>query len=159
MKMKFKIKKDIDIKQLARFKKRQGMKNSTKRAFIVTYFLSRDRHYSVDELCQEIRKKRPNIGYSTIYRTLKLLSKCGLASECAFDDGFTRFEPYHSSKHHDHLICQKCGRIIEFENDGIEELQRKVARSNQFKVNSHELKLYGVCSPCMKKTKRKISRH
>ncbi len=153
--MKFKIKKDIDVKQLDRFKHKAGMKNSMKRAFIVAYFLAQDRHYSIEELHQEIKGIKRGLGYSTIYRALKLLSKCGLASECDFADGVRRFEPLHSAKHHDHLVCQKCGRVIEFENDEIENLQQEVARKNHFQVQSHELKIFGVCALCQKKTKKK----
>src|SRR4030042_6527406 len=158
MKMKFKIKNDIDIKQLERFKRRQGMKNSAKRAFVVAHFLAQDRHYSVEELYQKIKGIKRGIGYSTIYRALKLLTKCGLASECDFADGVCRFEPSHLAQHHDHLVCRKCGRIIEFKNDGIEELQRRVAQSHHFHVDSHELKIFGVCNICQRKPKKKVHR-
>ena len=65
-----------------------------------------------------------------------------------FDDGQTRYEAAGHGDHHDHLICTSCGRIVEFENERIEELQLRVARSHGFEVQSHKLELYGRCDGC-----------
>ena len=98
-----------------------------------------------------VRKTHPSIGYATIYRTLKLLAKAGLAEERRFEDGFTRFEYKKPNAHHDHLICTGCGSIIEFENEGIEALQQDVASKNGFKVQSHKLEIYGLCAECQQR--------
>jgi Fur family ferric uptake transcriptional regulator len=117
-------------------------------------FVDARRHVSAEELAITVKKSNPGIGYATVYRTLKLLHKAGLADERRFDDGITRYEYTTSGDHHDHLICTKCGLIIEFENKRIEALQGDVARRNRFTVQSHKLEMYGLCAGCQK-TKNK----
>lgn len=138
------------IERFSEHKFKRGLKTSGKRLFIVDYFVDADRHYTVEELYEEIKKIKPGIGYSTVYRALKLLVSCGLANECSFDDAAVRYEPVHHAEHHDHLICRSCGRIIEFENAKIEKLQRDVARRYGFHVSAHKLQLYGECRVCRK---------
>ncbi len=130
------------------------MKSSRKRKFIIDYFLKQDKHFSAEELYNQIRNKFPGIGYSTVYRTLKLLAECGLASIRHFEEGITRFEPIHQREHHDHLICTGCKRIIEFKNKEIENLQKKIAQKLQFSVQNHKLEIYGLCPRCAKKGKK-----
>ena len=89
---------------------------------------------------------------ATIYRTMKLLSESGLAHARNFGDGQTRYEPAFGREHHDHLICTRCGAIIEFENDRIEQLQDVVAKKHGFRVTSHKMELYGLCKGCQKAT-------
>lgn len=151
--MNFKIKNRYDYNCLKNFSKKRGLKSSQKRMLIIDYFLKQDKHYSVDELYNHIKNKIPGIGYSTVYRTLKLLAECGIASERHFEKGFTRFEPIHKEEHHDHLICTKCSAIIEFTNQEIEKIQRKIARNFRFFVSDHKLEIYGLCSRCAKKEK------
>jgi Fur family ferric uptake transcriptional regulator len=91
-----------------------------------------------------VRKKNPKVGYATVYRTLKLLMDSGLASSRQFEDGQTRYEV--AGAHHDHLICVKCGLILEFENDEIERLQEQMAASlGGFQVLRHKHELYCLC--------------
>ncbi len=136
------------LEKLSEHKSRLGLKSSNKRSLIIDYFLEADRHFTVEELYDEIKQKHPAISYSTVYRALKLLADCGLASECTFGDSVSRYEPTHQSRHHDHLICRRCGKIIEFENNKIEKLQKDVARRYRFHVSAHKLELYGLCNKC-----------
>jgi Fur family ferric uptake transcriptional regulator len=129
----------------------QGLKSTRQRDKILQIFVDAGRHLSAEELYEHVKKVHPSIGYATVYRTLKLLTNAGLAEERRFEDGFTRYEYKVSDGHHDHLICTKCGTIIEFENKRIEALQQDVARKNRFKVQSHKLELYGFCAECQKK--------
>lgn len=141
-------KQDKTWQRLTEHKSKHGLKTSSKRSFVINYFIEADRHFTVEELYDEIRKIKPKISYSTVYRALRLLTNCGLAYECTFADTVTRFEPVHQSQHHDHLICRRCGKIIEFENDEIERLQKNVARKYGFRVSTHKLELYGICKRC-----------
>ncbi len=132
----------------ARYIEEQGLKKTSQRDLIVSIFFKTSTHLSLDELLQRVRKKSPRVGYATIYRTMKLLTECGLAIERQFGDGQTRYEPVPDKGHHDHLICTSCGKIIEFENEKIEQLQKEVAREKKFMVASHKLELYGLCKKC-----------
>ena len=97
-------------------------------------------------------KVNPKIGYTTVYRTLKLLTRLGLAEERKFADGETRYEPIARGGHHDHLICLGCGKIIEFEDDAIETLQNRIADRYRFKIFHHRMELYGRCGECGRKS-------
>lgn len=150
MKMNFKFKNKYDYQLLNKFLKKHRMKASEKRNFIIDYFLTQDKHLSIEELYDCIKQRVNKISFSTVYRTLKLLSACGLASLRHFEKGVTRFEPVHRKEHHDHLICLECGTIIEFENREIEKIQRRIAQRYKFYVKDHKLEIYGLCLKCAK---------
>jgi Fur family ferric uptake transcriptional regulator len=117
---------------------------TAQREAIVEQFLRTRDHVSIDELLNKVRKRQPRVGYATVYRTLKLLVDSGLAVERQFGDGQARFEVV--GDHHDHLICVKCGLILEFEDDEIERLQDRIAeRLGGFTVLRHRHELYGLC--------------
>jgi Fur family ferric uptake transcriptional regulator len=140
--------------QLSEYLAAKNLKSTSQRDTILNVFVEAGRHLSAEELYARVKKSHPGIGYATVYRTLKLLAEAGLAQERRFEDGFTRYEHASQDAHHDHLICTRCGAIIEFENESIEALQQDVARKNRFKVQSHKLELYGLCAVCQgKKTK------
>jgi Fur family ferric uptake transcriptional regulator len=121
-----------------------SLNTTQQREAIVEEFLSCQGHVSTDDLLENVRTENKKIGYATVYRTLKLLVEAGLAHARDFGDGQTRYEV--ASDHHDHLICSKCGLVLEFEDDEIEALQDKVAqRLGGFKIVQHRLELFGLC--------------
>ena len=127
----------------------QGLKTTRQRDEIAQWFFRLDGHLNADQIYREIKKISPGIGFSTVYRTLKLLCDAGLVQERHFGDGEALYE--NVSSHHDHCICTKCGKIVEFENDQIEALQESVARKHGFRLTSHKMELYGLCPDCTKK--------
>lgn len=137
---------------LKQFIKTQGLRQSSQRERVVDAFLSQKGHTSAEELLTQVRKIDKRVGLTTIYRTLKLLTQCGLAVERKFNRQVSTFEPARFGQHHDHLICLGCGRIMEFENKAIETLQEVVAREQGFRITHHILELYGYCLDCSKNT-------
>jgi len=135
--------------RLASHLARAGLNRSRTRDSVVEAFLATPGHVSVEELTAIVRGHGPAVGYSTVYRTMKLLAECGLAASHDFGDGVTRYERALESGHHDHLICTACGAILEFEDRGIEELQEAVANRYGFEVASHKMELYGRCAACV----------
>src|SRR5262245_5340793 len=120
------------------------LNTTSQRAAIVEQLLRPRDPRSTDERPGKVRKRHPKVGYATVYRTLKLLVDSGLAVERQFGDGQARYEVV--GDHHDHLICMKCGLILEFEDDEIERLQDKIAeRLGGFTVLRHRHELYGLC--------------
>ena len=103
-----------------------------------------------EALWAKVREHDARVSVATVYRTMKLLHECGLAHARNFGDGQTRYEAAVGRHHHDHLICTRCGTIVEFENDRIEVLQEKVARQHGFQVTSHKMELYGFCEACQR---------
>jgi Fur family ferric uptake transcriptional regulator len=130
---------------------RHGLRSTEQRRVVTEMFFSSQGHLSIEDLLEQVRIDEPKIGYATVYRTLKLLKECGLAYERHFGDGVSRYEVAWEDEHHDHLICIECEKIIEFEDDNIEELQHKVANKYGFKLVRHKLELYGVCPQCQAK--------
>ena len=128
--------------------KDRGLKSTGQRDDIARVFFGLGQHISAERLYAEVKKINPHVGYATIYRTLRLLKECELVSERHFDDGQARFEVV-SDKHHDHFICERCGKIIEFENEGLERLQETVARELKVTLTRHKMELYGICSGCL----------
>jgi len=140
------------------FIKSQGLRQSRQRDRVVDTFLSLKGHTSAEELLSKVRKKDKRVGLTTVYRTMKLLTRCGLAVERKFNRQVSTFEPGRVGQHHDHLICLGCGRIMEFKNKSIETLQEAVAQKHAFFISHHVMELYGYCLDCSKKTKKKSKR-
>jgi Fur family ferric uptake transcriptional regulator len=132
---------------LARYMAEHGLKTTRQRSLIIDTFFEAGGHLSVEDVWNKVRTHDARVSVATVYRTMKLLSECGLAQARNFGDGQTRYEAG-GRQHHDHLICTRCGTIVEFENDRIEALQDAVARKHGFKVTSHKMELYGLCAKC-----------
>jgi Fur family ferric uptake transcriptional regulator len=131
---------------LARYLEEHHLKHTKQRDLILDTFLGTRGHVTSEEMYQRVRETNSDIGYTTVYRTMKLLAEAGLAQERHFDDGVTRYEVEHA--HHDHLVCLRCGKIIEFECEEIEVAQTEVAERYGFTILRHRHELYGHCKDC-----------
>jgi Fur family transcriptional regulator, ferric uptake regulator len=128
---------------------REGLKTSRQRELIADVFFTVGGHVSVDELLAAVHRQDAGVGQATVYRTMKLLTMAGLAVAREFGDGQARYElSSDHDHHHDHLICVRCGRIVEFVEEHIERLQDTVAAQHGFVVTHHKMELYGVCPTC-----------
>lgn len=125
-------------------------KMTPQRRLILDVFLSESGHPAPEELYVKVKQLDKTIGQATVYRTLKLFSEAGLAKEVHFGDGLTRYEPKFGHSHHDHLICERCGRYIEVVDDRIEQLQEELALQHDFILTGHRMYLYGICGDCRK---------
>ena len=137
---------EVERRRLVRYLGEHGLKQTRQREAILDVFLSAGGHLTSEEVLQAVREHHANIGYTTVYRTMKLLCNARLASERHFDDGITRYEIAH--EHHDHLVCTRCGKIIEFECGMIEDTQNQIANRYGFRVLRHRHELYGHCKDC-----------
>jgi Fur family ferric uptake transcriptional regulator len=136
----------------------RGLKSTSQRDDIARVFFAAGGHRSIEELCAAVRRVNPRVGYATVYRTLKLLKECGLAAERHFDDGQARYEPVEEAQHHDHIICERCGKIVEFTSQELERLQDRIGRFLGFVVGRHRMELYGVCAECREGGRRPARR-
>lgn len=123
---------------------KKNLKLTKQREIILGSFLKTD-HITAEELHRRISRKNIHLGLATIYRTLNLLCDIGVSQPRYFGDNKTIYDNVLYKKHHDHLICDKCGKIIEFECPPIERLQEKMAAKHGFILRSHRLELYGYC--------------
>ena len=132
---------------------KQGLKRTSQRDLILDIFLRTEKHLSSEDLYLLAREQDPNIGQTTVYRTLKLLSEAGLAREVRFGDGRTHYEHNYKHQHHDHMICSQCGRIIEFFSAELEAIQDAMAAKHRFEVTQHLLRIIGICAECRRKAR------
>jgi Fur family ferric uptake transcriptional regulator len=135
---------------LADYLTRHRLKRSAQREAILDAFLKVERHVSVEDLLRVVRRHHPEVGRTTIYRTLKLFKDAGLASELGFGEE-ARFEPIWKRDHHDHFVCTGCGTIIEFTSPEIERIQEEIAERLSFTVEGHRHHIFGRCSRCSAK--------
>jgi Fur family transcriptional regulator, ferric uptake regulator len=130
----------------------RGLKSTLQRQLILEAFIELDRHLHVDDFYPILRAQHPTIGYATVYRALKLFAEAGVAREIHFGDGITRYERAGQGEHHDHLVCTSCGRVTEFKNRAVEQLQAEIARSHGFRIETLKIELRGVCRNCLANT-------
>ena len=128
--------------------KKAGLKRTAQRDVILEVFLRTEGHSSAEDLYQVVKEEDPTVGFTTVYRTLKLLAECGLAREERLGDGHRRYEHNYNHPHHDHLICTQCNELIEFYNETIEQKQDEIAASFGFKPMRHSLRIFGLCAKC-----------
>ena len=128
---------------------RRGLRSTTQRRLILDRMFEIGEHFTADDLIADVRQADSSVGSATVYRTLRMLVESGLLQEHRFaDNEGTRFELLVSDKHHDHIICLNCGKIREFEEPLIEQLQERVAEQLGFKLESQTHQLYGLCGDC-----------
>lgn len=124
----------------------RALKLTEQRKLVLNVFLNSRLHLTIEEVYNKSKKRNPNIGLTTVWRTIKLLRECGLVSGFKHTDGIFRYELGH--EYHEHLICVKCGRVIEVMNPNPEVLRNKILPINNFKVLHWRLELYGICHKC-----------
>ena len=135
-------------KSFSDFLEKKDLKLTSQRRTILHQAIHANGHFSAEKLLAFSKKADRTISKATVYRTLALLKESKVLEEQDFGDGKKLYERAQGRKHHDHFICVRCGKIIEFENDHIEKLQDAEASHHHFKVVYHSLKLFGFCKNC-----------
>jgi len=136
---------------LLRHLKLVGLKRTGQRETILRTFLETHEHLSTDEMYQRVRKRDSKIGFTTVYRTLKLLTECGLASEVDFHDGIARYEHQYHRRNHHHMVCTECGGSVEFFSPEVDKLEEEIGRKHRYTTTRHTFQIYGVCEDCRKR--------
>jgi Fur family ferric uptake transcriptional regulator len=131
----------------------RGYKMTPQRKEILQIFVDHSdyHHMSAEDVYGILRKNKSEIGLATVYRALDLLSKLGILMQIDFGDGCARYELNTTDPkihHHHHLICLKCKKVIEFEEDLLDELEEDIAKKSGFQILNHEVKFFGYCSEC-----------
>ena len=121
----------------------KGMKMTEQRRVIARVLSLADDHPDVEEVHRRAADLDPRISIATVYRTVRLLEEANILERHDFGDGRSRYEEV-TEDHHDHLIDMKSGRVVEFQNEEIEELQDKIAKAHGMKLVGHRLELYGI---------------
>lgn len=124
----------------------KGLRMTRERELIVEEIYSSHEHFDADQLERRLARKR--VSRSSVYRTLALLNEAGLIRKVARQDDREIYEHDYGYPQHDHLICKRCGKLIEFHNEDISELLDDIARKHGFRMEAHRLEVSGLCNDC-----------
>ncbi|HIP14607.1 MAG TPA: transcriptional repressor [Sulfurimonas autotrophica] len=139
------------LEQFKQLLRKNNLKFTKQREVILSTLYNNEGHFTPEEIYHIIKKENPdlNTGIATIYRTLSLLENANIATSISFGTQGKKYE-LGVKAHHDHIICTKCGKILEFFDESIEKKQEKIAKSLGFKMEDHIMKIFGICPECQK---------
>lgn len=141
----------MNAKELIKEKLREeGYFVTEPREILIDYITSQQEASTVDEMIEDLRDSGNDIDRSSVYRTINLFIELGIVGKVLFRDGVKRVElsSSYGGSHHHHLVCEECGEIIEFEECGIDNLQRIAEIKHSFQVEDHHMEFYGTCESC-----------
>ncbi|MEA4849030.1 MAG: Fur family transcriptional regulator [Clostridiaceae bacterium] len=133
--------------------KEKGYKLTPQRRAILDIILETEgRHLSAEEIYELVKVKCPDIGLATVYRTMQMFEEVGLIYKHNFDEVRSRYELNHHNEYHKHhhLICIGCNRVIEVEEDLLEQLESSIEKKYNFNIDNHDVKFFGYCEKCRK---------
>jgi Fur family ferric uptake transcriptional regulator len=128
--------------------KERGMRYTPEREAILKEVLRRRDHFDLEELHMDLRKKGHRVSRASIYRTVPLLLELGVIEKVEHTDKHAHYERTTGRKHHDHMLCVECGKVIEFYSEALERLQDRLCEKEGFKGVSHLLEIRGYCRKC-----------
>jgi Fur family ferric uptake transcriptional regulator len=127
------------------FLKKKGYRSTPERAMVLQEIYSSAGHFDADEIFIRMKQKGSNISRATVYNTLELLVECNLVSQNSFGHKHLHYERIYGYDHHDHIVCEDCGKVFEFTNPKIEEQQSAVCKQMGFEIERHTLQIFAKC--------------
>ncbi len=137
--------------KFAKALKTEELKRTPQRFAILEELVSSDDHRECTDIYFALRNQGISVSRATVYRTMDILVKYDFARRLDIGDGIARYESKVGVSHHDHLICLECGKIIEFINSDVENLQQSICDEHNFKMTRHTHQIFGVCPECNSK--------
>ncbi len=145
-----------EVSQFVDFLKEHDLKLTPQRMRIAeTVFATHD-HFTAEELYLLVKKREPLVGRVTVYRTLEHLVESGMVEELSIKKGVATYEHTAGHRHHDHLVCVECSKIVELASERLEKVKKEEGEASGWRVMSHSLKMYGVCPECAKVPKKAV---
>jgi Fur family ferric uptake transcriptional regulator len=141
----------MEIKIFLQFLRDKGLRITSERSVILHKILSLNSHFDPETLYLQIKKKGLKASRASVYRTVNLLSSCGLIQRVRKTEHGSVYENVRGKAHHDHMLCLTCGRVIEFYSEELESIQDNLCREQGFQGTSHNLEIQGYCRKCRKK--------
>ena len=140
---------ELHLKEALDSLKGTGVRITPQRHAILEYLIYSMSHPTADDIYKALEGKFPNMSVATVYNNLRVFREVGLVKELTYGDSSARFDIV--TTNHYHVICQDCGKIVDFDYPALDEVEQFAAQVTGFKVNEHRLELYGQCPECSKK--------
>jgi len=137
-------------KQFKRLFQQQGIDRFDSRLLVLEAFLKLEHHVTISDLMAQLEEDKVHLEKEFVLSSMELLYRFGFATKIEFEDKEAQYEHRHLGLHHDHMVCTKCGVILEFRDEAIERQQLKVAEAYGFHMLQHKMEIYGICSDCLK---------
>ncbi|EOB1379189.1 Fur family transcriptional regulator [Enterococcus hirae] len=128
--------------------KKENIRITPQRYVVLEYLIEHHSHPTADEIYRALEDRFPNMSVATVYNNLRLFTSIGFVQEMKFGDSSSRFD--FSSKRHYHVICENCGKIVDFHYPDLADIEMAAGRLTNFEINEHRLELYGRCPECQK---------
>ncbi|WP_373284371.1 peroxide-responsive transcriptional repressor PerR [Virgibacillus oceani] len=126
--------------------KESGVRITPQRHAVLEYLLNSMIHPTADEIYKALESKFPNMSVATVYNNLRVLKEIGLVRELTYGDSSSRFD-YNTTKHY-HIICEECGKIVDFHYPSLDEVESLAEQVTGFEVSHHRMEIYGKCDSC-----------
>ncbi len=139
---------DLYLRAFSDYLRKKGKNLTQERISIFKTVLSKKSHFEADSIIYELRMGEDRVSRATVYRTMKIMEEMGMIQAMHDLHQHTHYEPKFLRRHHDHLICEECGKVIEFRNDEIENLQEVICEQKKFYPSHHIMQIYGLCHEC-----------
>jgi Fur family transcriptional regulator, ferric uptake regulator len=146
-------------KQFKRLFQQQGVDQFNLRFQVLEAFLKLEHHVIIEDILIQLKKDKVKLDDGFVLNSMELLCRFGFANKIELDDKQTEYEHRHLGLHHDHMVCTKCGNVVEFKDEAIEKLQLKVADAYGFLMLQHKMEIYGICSRCMQNRETIVALH
>ncbi len=141
------------IEIFVKYLQAQKLKFTKERKAVLQEIFLHPGHLEAEELCHNLRKKKRRASRATIYRTLDLLVDSGIVRTVDLGHGHSHYELVLGHAHHEHMICLKCGKVIEFSDKRIERSIKKLCEKQRFEHTSHRFQIFGYCDKCKNSSK------
>ena len=129
----------------------RGLRMTPERLLVLQGVLSREGHFDAEELLRHLQQQDKTVSRATLYRTLEHLTDAGLVIRHHFREGHALFEHAHERKDHDHMVCDRCGKVFEFLSDPLHKLQHEICEAHGFRETRHVHQIFGICRECQQK--------
>ncbi len=134
-----------------RYLREHNLPVTSQRELVAEVLFESAGHLSADDIERLLRERGAHVGKATVYRTLDLLAQSGMITQRDFGEGFRRYERAPGRQHHEHLICLRCGKVIEFVNERLERMKALIAEEYGFRHHHHRLEIFGTCPECQRR--------